>query len=149
MQFAENLQYLRKKQNLTQEQLAEKLGVSRQAVSKWESAQSYPEMDKLLLLCKLFGCNIDVLVQGDAHTAIKAADGGYDSLYNRASFWIAFGVALILFGVAMLLFILAFTESALAMVVLLLCVAVAVFLFIYFSIQMENFQKKHMQIEDF
>ncbi len=149
MQFAENLQYLRKQQNLTQEQLAEKLGVSRQAVSKWESAQSYPEMDKLLSLCELFDCNIDVLVQGDVCNATKTDDEGYDALYNRASFWIAFGVALILFGVTMLLFISTFSESALAVVVLLLCIAVAVFLFIYFGIQLENFQKKHMQIEDF
>ena len=48
MSFSENLQYLRKKQNLTQEQFAEQMEVSRQAVSKWESGQSYPEMEKLL-----------------------------------------------------------------------------------------------------
>lgn len=46
MSFSENLQYLRKKQNLTQEQFAEQMEVSRQAVSKWESGQSYPEMEK-------------------------------------------------------------------------------------------------------
>ena len=48
MQFSENLQLLRKKNNMTQEQLAEHLQVSRQAVSKWEAAQSYPEMENLL-----------------------------------------------------------------------------------------------------
>ena len=62
MKLPENLRRIRKDNNLSQEQLAEKLGVSRQAVSKWESGQSYPEMDKMLLICKLFNYNIDELM---------------------------------------------------------------------------------------
>lgn len=62
MKLSDNLKDIRKKNDLSQEQLVEKLGVSRQAVSKWESGQSYPEMDKLLLICKLFNYNIDELV---------------------------------------------------------------------------------------
>lgn len=62
MKLSDNLKSIRKKYNLSQEQLAEKLGVSRQAVSKWESGQSYPEMDKVLLICKLFDYNIDELM---------------------------------------------------------------------------------------
>lgn len=54
MSLAENLQFLRKQKNITQEQLAEQLEVSRQSVSKWESAQSYPEMEKLLQICSMF-----------------------------------------------------------------------------------------------
>lgn len=49
MSFKENLQYLRGSRNMTQEQLAMLLGVSRQAISKWESDKAYPEMDKLLI----------------------------------------------------------------------------------------------------
>jgi len=62
MKLSDNLKRIRKDNNLSQEQLAEKLGVSRQAVSKWESGQSYPEMDKVLLICKLFNYNIDELM---------------------------------------------------------------------------------------
>ena len=62
MNFCNNLQKLRKKMNLSQEQLAESLNVTRQSVSKWESGASYPEMDKLLALCKIFNCGIDDLV---------------------------------------------------------------------------------------
>lgn len=62
MKLSENLKIIRKENNLSQEQLAEKLGVSRQAVSKWESDQSYPEMDKVLLICKLYGYGIDELM---------------------------------------------------------------------------------------
>lgn len=62
MSFKENLQYLRGSRNMTQEQLAMLLGVSRQAISKWESEKAYPEMDKLLMLCDMFGVTLDDLV---------------------------------------------------------------------------------------
>ena len=62
MKLSDNLKQIRKENNLSQEQLAEKLGVSRQAVSKWESGQSYPEMDKVLLICKEFNYNMDELM---------------------------------------------------------------------------------------
>lgn len=60
--FADNLKKLRKENNLSQEQLADKLGVSRQSVSKWESLAAYPEMDKVLQLCNMFNLNIDELL---------------------------------------------------------------------------------------
>ena len=62
MKLSENLKIIRKENNLSQEQFAEQIGVSRQAVSKWESDQSYPEMDKVLLICKLYGYGIDELM---------------------------------------------------------------------------------------
>ena len=58
-QFSENLKRIRKENNLSQEQLADELGVSRQAISKWESAVAYPEMDKIIALCEKFNVNID------------------------------------------------------------------------------------------
>lgn len=63
--LAENLKKIRKENNLSQEDLAGILGVSRQAISKWESKVSYPEMDKIVLLCKKFDLNIDDLLHGD------------------------------------------------------------------------------------
>lgn len=62
MNLADNLKRIRKENNLSQEQLAEKLGVSRQSVSKWESNQAYPEMDKMLQLCEMFNLNMDDLL---------------------------------------------------------------------------------------
>lgn len=61
MKFSEKLQKLRKKNNLSQEQLADMLDVTRQSVSKWESGQTYPEMDKLIAMCKIFKCSLDDL----------------------------------------------------------------------------------------
>lgn len=62
MGFGENLQMLRKKSHLSQEGLAEMVGVSRQAVSKWELGEGYPEVDKLLILAKKFHVSLDSLL---------------------------------------------------------------------------------------
>lgn len=62
MRFGENLRKLRKSNKLSQEDLAEKMKVSRQSVSKWETGEAYPEMNNLLELCKIFHCNINDLV---------------------------------------------------------------------------------------
>ncbi|MBW9155594.1 helix-turn-helix domain-containing protein [Clostridium tagluense] len=63
MSFSEKLQRLRKEKALSQEQLAELLNVSRQSVSKWESVQTYPEINKLIILSDLFKITIDDLVK--------------------------------------------------------------------------------------
>lgn len=65
MKFGENLYNLRKKSKMTQDVLAEKVGVSRQSVSKWENGESYPEMDNILILCNIFNCKINDLVHED------------------------------------------------------------------------------------
>ena len=66
MSFGQNVQFLRKMRNkMTQEELADKLGVSRQTVSKWELDTAYPEMNKLIELCNLFSCSMDQLVRED------------------------------------------------------------------------------------
>ena len=62
MKFGENLYNLRKKQKMSQEKLAEKIGVSRQSVSKWENGSAYPEMNRILELCKIFHCQLNDLV---------------------------------------------------------------------------------------
>lgn len=65
MEFNEKLQKLRKAENLTQEELAEKLFVSRTAVSKWESGRGYPSIDSLKALAKYFHVTIDELICGE------------------------------------------------------------------------------------
>ena len=65
MEFHEKLQQLRKKHNLTQEQLAEQLYVSRTAVSKWESGRGYPNLESLKTISKLFSVSIDELLSND------------------------------------------------------------------------------------
>ncbi len=62
MKFGDNLRNLRKSKKLSQEDLAEKMNVSRQSVSKWETGDAYPEMNNILELCKIFNCHINDLV---------------------------------------------------------------------------------------
>lgn len=64
MWFNENLQNLRKIKNMSQEQLAEKLEVSRQAVSKWESGQSTPDIEKIIIMSELFEVTTDYILKG-------------------------------------------------------------------------------------
>lgn len=66
MSFGQNLQLLRRmRSGMTQEELAERMGVSRQTVSKWELDAAYPEMGKVVELCNLFSCTMDQLVRED------------------------------------------------------------------------------------
>ena len=62
MKFGDNLRNLRKSKKISQEELASKVGVSRQSVSKWETGEAYPEMNNILELCKIFKCKINDLV---------------------------------------------------------------------------------------
>ncbi|MDE6293178.1 MAG: helix-turn-helix domain-containing protein, partial [Clostridiales bacterium] len=129
MYIAKNLQYLRKRDRITQEDLAEKLNVSRQSVSKWETGEAYPETEKLLAICDLFNVSWDGLMRGElsATTATEgekeevsdkvcapdnAAEGEvevepektehriFSEHINKFSRGIAIGVMLILLGVA-------------------------------------------------
>ena len=64
VETANRLMQLRKKAGLSQEELADKLGVSRQAVSKWECAESSPDTDNLIALSKIYGVTLDELING-------------------------------------------------------------------------------------
>lgn len=87
MKFGENLQKLRKEKGISQEQLAEQLGVTRQSVSKWESGASYPEMDKIVALCNIFHCDMNVLINKDIteERERKDATGIVKNLFQSAA----------------------------------------------------------------
>ena len=65
MSFSENLKQVRKEHHLSQEELAELLDVSRQAISKWEQGQGYPEVEKLLLLSSKLNISLDALMSNE------------------------------------------------------------------------------------
>lgn len=72
MYLSSNLQFLRKHSNgMTQEKLAQRMGVSRQTISKWESGEAYPELGNLMELCDIFSCKLDTLLRENltAHTS--------------------------------------------------------------------------------
>lgn len=64
MNMADRIQYLRKAKGISQEELAEKVGVSRQAVSKWESEQSMPDLEKIIAMSDFFEVTTDYLLKG-------------------------------------------------------------------------------------
>ena len=80
MILADKIIDLRKKNGWSQEELAEKLDVSRQAVSKWESAQSVPDMSRVVMMSELFGVSTDYLLKDsyESETPASAADGTFD-----------------------------------------------------------------------
>ena len=69
MIFADKLTQLRKKAGWSQEELAEQMNVTRQSVSKWEGAQSVPDLDKMIRLSELFGVSTDYLLKDEIEQA--------------------------------------------------------------------------------
>jgi transcriptional regulator with XRE-family HTH domain len=74
MEFNERLQQLRKERGLTQEELAEKLFVSRTAVSKWESGRGYPNIDSLKAIARFYGVTVDELLSSGEVLKIAESD---------------------------------------------------------------------------
>ena len=75
MEFNEKLQELRKREGMTQEELASKLYVSRTAISKWESGRGYPNIESLKAISKLFGVTVDELLSSDEILSMAEEDG--------------------------------------------------------------------------
>lgn len=159
MSLGENLQFLRKRENMTQEQLAEALEVSRQSVSKWESDSTYPETDKLMQLAELFHCTLDDLMRKDVSSQYIEDKNHYDEHKNQYSKRITLGVCLILSGLTLTCFLQAVLPykngikgidiDAFSGIIFLLFVVIAVAIFIVTGLQDGYFTKKHPYIEDF
>jgi len=167
MSFRDNLQHLRAARNMTQEQLAMLLGVSRQSVSKWEAEKAYPEMDKLLKICELFDCSLDELVKGDLTNRPTDATYampsntlprdviGYDQHTRRFANRIASGIALILIGIAcaaLLSNVNFLADSAphvLVVIVLFAGIALGIALIIPGGMEHAAFVREHPFVEDF
>lgn len=157
MSLGENLQFLRKKDNITQEQLAEQLEVSRQFVSKWESDSSYPEMDKILQLCNLFHCGVDDLVQKDISQLYVEDKTDYDDHYNEFSKFISLGVGIIILGLAAMCLLYGINyffsneviKEDFSGILFLIFVVIGVAILILFGIRNSDFKQKNPLIVNF
>ena len=89
MILADKIIELRKKNGWSQEELAEKVGVSRQSVSKWEGALSVPDLDKILLMSQIFGVSTDYLLKDEfgepEYTETKNAPAAEETPLRRVS----------------------------------------------------------------
>ena len=169
MILADKIIELRKKNGWSQEELAEKLGVSRQAVSKWEGAQSVPDIQRILEMSRLFGVSTDYLLKDDmdyGSEALAESAAETDSTLRRvdmetASAFLAFRrnwaprialavflciispVALIMLGAFSEYGVLNLSENAaggIGLIILLLLVAGAVSIFIIYGMKNQPFE---------
>ena len=154
MSLSDNLRALRKQKGYSQEQLAERLNVSRQAVSKWESDNGYPEMESLIILSDLFECTIDDLLKNDLTQHNPTAKQAYDKHYSLIAKAYTFGVVSILLGVCAYLFAeIYFSENTksefIGEIIFLFFVLIGVITFVYFGMKDSHFKNSHSEITDY
>ena len=126
--FSQNLQKIRSEKNLSQEQLADKIGVSRQTISAWESGKASPELDKITAISKLFSVSIDELV-GEIKTEASNFDKKeYEKNYSKIALLRALGIFILFSGIAFGAFF--FEKGVIAGVGLMISLAISVPLFI-------------------
>ena len=164
MILADKIIYLRKKCGWSQEDLAEKMNVSRQSISKWEGAQSVPDLDKILKLCQVFGVSTDYLLKDELEepelqediyepTNVKHITAEYANEFmdikKRYSFGTAIGSALCVLSPTLLLFLCGMAESgkiqenigvAIGLGMLLFLVVIAVMVFIFSGSAMSDYE---------
>ena len=123
MNMADRIQHLRKTKGISQEELADKVGVSRQAVSKWESEQSTPDIEKVILLSDFFDVTTDYLLKGIepvSENITKKSDARIFSLVGSVFNFIGLVVAIMIWENEQ-------TPSSVAVGLILLAVGIMVF----------------------
>nr|WP_306792756.1 helix-turn-helix transcriptional regulator [Collinsella urealyticum] len=155
------MQHLRSARNMTQEQLAMLIGVSRQSVTKWEAARAYPEMDKLIKICDIFGCSLDDLVTGDLTDAVPSPGEiledapatdicGYDTHMRSFAVRIGAGTSCFILGAALSILLSAiFAEDAVPPIGLLIGILAGLALVVPAAMEHSLFQREHPFITDF
>lgn len=151
MSFGENLRFLRTESGMTQEQFAEKLEVTRQSVSKWESDSGFPELEKILQISRMFECDLDTLLQGSVCEKKCTDTQGYDKHMDRRTRMISIGVTLCILGVAgaAMMDTLRSTRYELAGLALLALVIPGVLILILSGIWHRQYRQEHPHIEPF
>lgn len=151
MSFGENLQYYRKREEITQEQLAERMEVSRQTISKWEAGTSYPEMEKIMQLCDMFSCSMDTLLRKDAQAEVVEDSAQYEEHMKRFGEAVTAGVGILIIGGAFSTLLEGMNGlwKALQDIVMFPFLIVAVLTFVVAGIRHSDFTKRHPYILPF
>lgn len=164
MILADKIIHLRKKCGWSQEELAEKMNVSRQSISKWEGAQSVPDLEKILKLCEVFGVSTDYLlkdeieeeeIKEDVYEPLKVKHisaefaNEYMEQKKKSALKIAIGVVLCILSPITLIFLASYSDlgymsenlaAAIGLGVLLLMVIVAVVIFVFSGSIMSEYE---------
>ena len=152
MTFGEKLFKLRKEKGLSQEGLAEQLNTTRQAISKWENNQGYPETEKILMLSNIFGISVDSLLKENTEQAVSTEKGyyvskecaeGYILFHRKTTKKTAIGLAImVLAGVPYFLF-----ESNQVLSITLTCIVGVIGLAFVLSMAMMDSPYRKMESE--
>ncbi len=175
MILADKIVKLRKKFGWSQEELAEKMDVSRQSISKWESTKSIPDLNKILMLSKIFGVSTDYLVKDEIEDSIETTEdvdiglkkvtleeaSQYVQNKSEASKLLSKGILLIIYSIAPLLFLFALVEEkwfnlssniagAIGLVLLFVIVAIGVVFIVrinHYSSDIDKFESTRFELE--
>ena len=151
--FSQNLQKIRAEKNISQEQLADKIGVSRQSVSAWESGKSSPELEKLIALSELFEISLDELTGEISTKKANFNKKEYEKSYQKIALIRALGMFILFAGLAIAAYFSGSTASfnVLAGVSLMLSLAISVPLLIlaknFDNSETENLLDYNIQID--
>lgn len=143
MSFAQNLQYIRTRNGLTQEQLAEEMGVTRQSVSKWESGTSFPEMETILKICERYQVGLDELMRGSVETDHEEEAEGFIRHIKLFSIQIALSVSAILLALSVISLFEGIWPESLPGALFLTVVTVSVITMIVSGMEHSRYVKKH------
>lgn len=137
MNIGERIFKLRKQHNLSQEEVAYKLGVSRQTVSKWETNQSQPEFDKIVPLCELFNISTDELFKG------KKSEMNLENKQNKKALVLSTSIFLYFVSVCWVIFAseyIGLNEGIFVPIFLVIC-AVATSIIVYYFVSNPSNEK--------
>lgn len=153
MNLGNRLYNLRKEKNLSQEEVAEKLGVTRQTISKWETDQSLPEYDKILPLCKLFHISTDELLTGNKNnTKINQKELEEDKIQKKKTALVV-SISIFLYFLAVIWIIVAepfeiiHENFLIGIFMLIIAIATVLLVFHFISISKEDEEKKRKEKE--
>ena len=152
MEFNEKLQELRKQKSLTQEELAEKLFVSRTAISKWESGRGYPNIDSLKGIARLFSVTMDELLSTDEVLTIAEEDTKQKQNHLRELMFALLDVSTLMFfflpffgqkmsGTVYEVSLLSLTETSLYVKIAYFTITIAIVLFGILTLVLQNVSK--------
>lgn len=146
MNFAQNLQSIRARNGLTQEQLAEELDVTRQSVSKWESGASFPEMETLLKICERYQVGVDELLRGSVEEHHEEEAKGFVRHMRTFSIQMALSIPAIIMALAVISFLDGIASEAFLGAFFLTIVTVAVITLIVSGMEHSRYVTKHPKI---
>ena len=147
MNFAQNLQSIRTKNGLTQEQLAEELNVTRQSVSKWESGASFPEMDTLLKICERYRVNLDELLRGSVEEHHEEEAKSFVRHMKTFSLQMALAIPAIIMALAVISLLDTIAPEAFLGAFFLTIVTVSVITMIVSGMEHSRYVKKHPKVQ--